>query len=67
MGPYSQPRKNLFENEKIELDLFNAALNHAVNRAKDDDITELTDHMDKQQKFETGFKHMVQRMKELQE
>jgi len=61
MGPYTQPRKNLFEKDKIAQDIFNAALDNEVDRADEDGITELTDHMDRQQ-LEIGFKHMIQRM-----
>jgi len=66
MASYSQTRKTLFEGEKIGEELFTEALDHAIDEAKDDDITELTDHMDRQQ-LEIGFQHMIQRMKSLKE
>jgi len=62
MASYSQTCKTLFEGEKIGEELFTEALDHSIDEAKDDNITELTDHMDRQQ-LEIGFEHMVQRLK----
>jgi len=70
----TQQRKKLFAEENKEQDLFHTALDRiyfiqrAIEQAheQDDDITELTDGMDRQQ-LETGFKHIIQRMRNLQE
>jgi len=49
MGHTSQQRKKLFENDLIQQDLFVTALDSALDRAQQEDITELTESIDRQQ------------------
>jgi len=39
MASYPQTRKTLFEGEKVGEELFTEALNNAIDKAKDDEIT----------------------------